>query len=822
MEKRLNGSLNLSRRGFIYKCGLGVAAVASTTFFGGSVSKLLALSRLTARNLNNTKFQNLSCLFSLNHDWLFGGRFNSEALQVDFNDENFSKVTIPHCVSNLSWQNWQPSDWEDVWIYRRHFKLPESCKGLRIFLNFDGVMVGRTPIINNHTLPEYLGGYLPNRYEITNWLNDKDNVLAVKVDSRWSNVPPEGSPKGPKSIDYLEPGGIFRSVHLQAVPQIYISDVFAKPVNVLYADRHLDIKCSIDAAIIPSQQLVLRAQLRDKDKVISETERNIKIKKAGITEVSLTLSNLNAVKLWDVESPYLYDVIVTLSAEGKPVHEYKVKTGFREAKFELDGFYLNGKRLQLFGLNRHELYPYVGYAMPSRVLRRDAEILRNEFNCNMVRCSHYPQNEAFLNACDELGLMVWEEVPGWGYIGDESWKELLVRDVREMIVRDRNHPSIIIWGTRVNESPNEVELYKRTRAIAKALDDSRPTSGSMTSGSRKDWKENWHEDVFAYDDYHADPDGAVGILEPVEGVPYMLAEAVGQFNYSNPKEGFTAKYRRAGDVRMQMMQAVRHAEAHNKAAANARICGVIAWCGFDYASLMNSYNNVKYPGVADVFRIPKLGASFYQAQVNPNIRVVIQPNFYWDFSPKTPNGPGKNVAIFSNCEKLELFIDGKPFREIYPDKNNYPHIKYPPFFVDLEIDGRNHPELRIDGYIGSKMVLSKSFSSDSALDKFLVNVDDKELIGDGSDATRFEFKVTDKYGEPRLYAGGKVSFEIKGPGEIIGDNPFNLEESGGVGAIWVKTKPNSSGEIIITATHISLGSKSVIIRVMPNNQSERI
>src|ERR1035437_8142262 len=119
-------------------------------------------------------------------------------------------------------------------------------------------------------------------------------------------------------------------------------------------------------------------------------------------------------------SPRLYEVIVTLFVDDQPLHDYRTRIGFREARFEVDGFYLNGRRFQIFGLDRHELYPYVGAAMPRRVKRRDAEILRHEFNCNFVRCSHYPQSEAFLDACDELGLMVWEELPGWQYIGDEA------------------------------------------------------------------------------------------------------------------------------------------------------------------------------------------------------------------------------------------------------------------------------------------------------------------------------------------------------------------------------------------------------------------
>ena len=281
-----------------------------------------------------------------------------------------------------------------------------------------------TPVINGHPLAQHLGGYLPSHYEITDWLKSGDNVLAVVVDSRWSNVPPEGSPDGPKSIDYLEPGGIFRPVCLRAVPPVFISDVFAKPMKVLDADRRIDVTCSIDAAAILATPGQIQVELKDGSRTIARTQQTLPIENPGRSEVTLTLSNLGNVALWDVDTPRLYDVVTTLSVDGRPVHDYRVRTGLRDARFEVDGFFLNGRRFKLFGLDRHELFPYVGFAMPRRVMRRDAEILRHEFNCNAVRCSHYPQSEAFLDACDELGLMVWEETPGWQYLGRRGMERI--------------------------------------------------------------------------------------------------------------------------------------------------------------------------------------------------------------------------------------------------------------------------------------------------------------------------------------------------------------------------------------------------------------
>lgn len=798
------GGASVSRRDFVQHCAWGALALTA--------APLLRAGPAAGGAEGGGGSGPATRVLALDRGWRFGGKFHAAALAPDYNDAGFAPVSLPHAVTQLSWQDWDPAAWQDVWIYRRQFHLPEDFSGRRVFLHFEGVMVGATPTINGHTLPTHLGGYLPFRYEITAWLVPGANVLAVAVDGRWSNVPPQGAAVGAKRVDYLEIAGLHRGVRLEALPAVHVADVFAKPVRVLEADRRVEVRCTLDAALVPPEPLVVDVELRRGGTVVARAQQETRWERPGRWEVSLTLTKLGRIELWDTEAPHLYDVVTTLRRAGRPVHDHRVRIGFREARFTLDGFFLNGRRRQLFGLNRHEIYPYVGYAMPARVMRRDAQILKQDFNCNFVRCSHYPQSAAFLDACDELGLMVWEEVPGWGYLGDEPWKELLVRDVADMIVRDRNRPAIVIWGTRVNESPNDQPLYHRTKALARTLDDSRPTSGSMTSGTRKNWAKEWHEDVFAFDDYHAGPNGTVGIHAPVEGYPYLLAEAVGQFNYTAGK-GFDSKYRRAGDIALQQQQALRHAEAHSRAAANPRNCGVIAWCAFDYASLVNPHHNLKCPGVADSFRLPKLGGSFYLAQGDPAVRPVIVPNFYWDFGPQTPRGPGRQVAIFSNCERLEVWVADRKVAEARPDAARYPHVPHPPFFVDLDVDGSGQPELRIDGYVGERRVLSRRFSADPAQDRFVCAVDDAALVGDGSDGTRLSFKVVDKYGAERAFGRGAVTFRVEGAAELVGDNPFTLDDSGGVGAVWVRPREGASGRITVTARHSALGEQTVAIAV---------
>lgn len=751
-------------------------------------------------------------VLNLDRDWLFQGRATAAALDPGYDDKAAAHVTLPHTVADLSWRKWSPSQWEDLFVYRRHFAVPDAWRGMRVFVHFDRVMASATPVVNGRSMEPHAGGFLPFDREITGIASGKENVLAVAVDARWLNVPPAGSPRGATAVDYLLPGGITGSVELRALPAIFLREVFAKPVDVLEANRRVEVTCRVDAVPLPAH-IRLEAALKRGDETIARATQSARMEKSD-EEFHLTLSKLGNIQLWDTEHPHLYRVEVTLFVDERPVHRSATRIGFREARFAMDGFFLNGRRTQLFGLNRHELYPYLGFAAPPRLLRRDAEILRRQFNCNVVRCSHYPQSEAFLDACDELGLMVWQEPPGWQYIGDESWQDLTVRDVEAMIRRDRNHAAIVIWGVRINESHNDPALYRRTREMAKSLDDSRPTSGTMTPDSRKNWQQEWHQDVFAFDDYHAAPDHSVGILDPVEGYPYMIAETVGQFNYGAGKN-FNMRYRRAGEIGQQTSQAIYHAQAHSRVADHARIAGTIAWCAFDYASLMNDYEAIKCPGIADVFRLPKLGAGFYLAQVDPSVRPVIEPNFYWDFGPQTPAGPGEHAAIFSNCERLEVFLDGKLHATLKPDSANFAHLKFPPFFVDLKLDGAAHPELRIDGYVGKRRVLSRRFSSDHATDRLWVHADDAELANNGADCTRLAFAVVDKFGAPRAFAGGEVALDLEGPGAIVGDNPFPLEANGGAGAVYIRAVAGRVGTIRVTARHATLGAGSVEIRVRP-------
>jgi beta-galactosidase len=732
--------------------------------------------------------------YDFNQGWLFGGAYTDGSQDPGFDDAAFSEVTLPHTVTPLSWGDWDPATWQDVWIYRKHFIGPQVGRG-RVFVDFAGVLTNATVVLNGITVSTHEGGYLPWSTELTGALAG-DNVLAVVVDSRWLNVPPGGSPRGAAAVDYLQPGGIYRDATLRVVPEVFLSDVFARPAQVLTAARSVEVQATIDAATVPSGPVRITAELLDGSRRLATASTTVTITNSGSTVAQLSLTGVDEVALWSPDTPRLYTVRTHLvTPHGQP-HALDVTIGFREAVFRPDGFYLNGERLEIFGLDRHQLFPYLGMAAPRRLQRRDAEILKNELSCNMVRCSHYPQSPHFLDACDELGLLVWEEPPGWQYVGDAAFREIVLQNVRDMVIRDRNRPSVILWATRLNETAHEVSLYQQTRQLADELDGSRQTSGATDIYSRA----GWAQDVFAYDDYHS-ADGHATLRPPLGAVPYLVTEAVGALD--GPP-----LFRWIDPASVLAEQGRMHAQVHSIAQSDPGYAGLLGWCAVDYASLNGGdriWRSLKWPGVLDTFRVPKPGAAFYRSQADPAAGAVILPMFFWDFGPGSPDGPGPGAMIATNCERLEIYIAGKHVVTGTADRKGYPSLAHPPVLADLTADGVARPELRIDGFIGTALVATALMSADTSRDRLVLTADDTSIQGDGADATRLTFRALDAYGHQRPYVTGTVELALTGPATLVGDNPFAFEEYGGVGGAFVRSQPGRTGLVTVTARHVTLG-----------------
>jgi beta-galactosidase len=728
-------------------------------------------------------------ILPMNRSWRYSPKTSAAAHERTFDDSGFARVTIPHTNMRLPWHSFEDKDYEFVSMYRRHFKLPAGARGHKVFVDFEGVMTASTVWLNGVRLGEYKGGFTPFSFDLTPHIDwDGDNVLAVEVDStERADIPPFGY-----EIDYLTFGGIYREVRLRLVSPTFIENSFAQTKDVLSGKPVLDVQCTlVSEKETMDSGWTLEAALFDDDRKVAQATQPVP---AGYdprnAPITVHFDNLGAIELWDLKSPKLYIYEVRLIKDGHPVHLDRQRIGFREAKFTPQGFSLNGKIVKLRGLDRHQTFPWVGQAMPGRVQRQDAIIVRKNLKCNIVRTSHYPQSRHFLDACDEIGLLVLEEIPGWQHIGDQSWQDISVDNVERMVKRDRNHPSIILWGVRINESPDNHDFYVRTNAMAHRLDTTR-----QTGGIRNRYQSELLEDVFTMNDFGFP-------LRPPNHPLYLNTEFVGH----------TYPTKTIDNIERLREHTIRHARVHDQLASNPQYAGGIGWCAFDYNTHSNfgSGDRICYHGVTDIWREPKPAAGFYRSQCDPEEEIVLVPAFHWARGDE--NVGFTNALVSSNCEHLKFYINGKLVAEADPDRKQFPHLKYAPFSAGLANGLQDWGDLRIEGYIGGKQVISRSFSGRGADQKFVVAPDDTTLLADGADSTRVVLRVTDEFGAIRPFAADAIRLQISGPAEIVGDNPFTLV--GGQGAVWIRAL-EVSGKAKLIAEHPILGVQHVEFDITP-------
>ena len=725
----------------------------------------------------------------INRNWRFSPAATPAARARDFDDSGFARVTVPHTNLREPWHSLDEKSYEFVSVYRRRFRLPPAARGRRVFVDFEGVMAASKVWLNGAYLGEYKGGFTPFSFELTRHIDfDRENILAVEVDSsERPDIPPFGN-----EVDYLTFGGIYREVSLRIVSPIFLENIFAQPKDVLTDHPALDVQCFLESDFKTSGAgLTLEAALYDGDRLVGKTTQSVPAWNDNeIAPPMLHLDNLGAIDLWNLHSPKLYRVEVRLLRGGHLLDHDTRRIGFREARFTPQGFSLNGEIIKLRGLDRHQTFPWVGQAMPARVQRQDAVILRKNLKCNIVRTSHYPQSRHFLDACDEIGLLVLEEIPGWQHIGDQSWQDIAVDNVSRMIRRDWNHPSIILWGVRINESRDNHDFYTRTNAMAHQLDPTR-----QTGGIRNFQESELLEDVFTMNDFGWP-------LKAPNHPLYLNTEFVGH----------TYPTKTIDNIERLREHTVRHARVHDQLASNPQYAGGIGWCAFDYNTHSNfgSGDRICYHGVTDIFREPKPAAGFYRSQCDPDEEIVLVPAFHW---ARGDESIGFSTALVcSNCDHLKFYVGDKLVAEADPDRKQFPHLKYAPFSVDAHDVRVGWGDLRIDGYIQGKKVISRSMSGKGIDQKFALLPDDAALIADGADTTRVVLRVTDEFDAIRPFANDAIHFELTGPAQLIGDNPFSLV--GGTGAVWIRAG-EQPGNVRLTAHHPYLGAQYVEFDIKP-------
>ena len=591
-------------------------------------------------------------------------------------------VRLPHTVQECSQHYADHNAYQMVCGYRRRLELGAELAGKHLFLQFDGAAHIAAVYVNGLESVTHRCGYTGFRVDITEAVNlGGENLLAVKLDTTENgDVPPFGF-----VIDYLTYGGLYREVWLDVKESSYMEDLYITTPDL----TTLKIRPTLQNA---SGCIVLVELLKG--------ERQL-VRKAFTAAGTITI-DCPMVKPWDTEHPILYTCRVSLLKIGKVLDVQERKVGFRTAEFKEDGFYLNGQKTFLRGLNRHQCFPYVGYAVPEALQRQDARILKEELGCVAVRTSHYPQSHHFIDECDRLGLLVFTEIPGWQHIGGEAWKRQTVENTRAMVRQYRNHPSIILWGVRINESRDDDELYKLTNAVAREEDPSR-----STSGVRNFEKSSLLEDVYAYNDFSHT--GSNPGCKPKKSVTAKKkALLISEHNgHMFPTKSFDPWEKR-------QEHALRHLRVLNDAAADGEHAGCFGWCMFDYATHKDfgSGDRVCYHGVMDAFRNPKLAAYAYASQGEG--RTVLAAGSSMDIGD-CPGGQTGDIQVFTNADSVSLY------------KNN----QYVATLEEGDWKGLPHPPKVINDTIGCLLETQEGFDRKKAelLRECLLTIQKKGLAG---------------------------------------------------------------------------------------------
>lgn len=787
-------------------------------------------------------------IVSWNKDWLYKENYEDSDAACRIDETLYTGVELPHTNKMLPYNYLDETAYQFVCCYAKKFVLPKEAGDKEIVLEFEGVMIAAEVYLNGRLVCTHKGGYTPFKAVLTQAVRwDGENSLVVRVDAtERPDIPPCGG-----VIDYLTYGGIYREVNLQILDRTHIEHMFIHAEHCLEEEKSLEARIEIFSEAEQEAEVELR--LEDAGETRAARTEPVRLAQ-GKNTCKVRLDGLKGIDLWDMEHPVLYTVSARLACAGSGPEEsdlIRERFGFRESAFKPDGYYLNGKKVRLVGLNRHQSYPYVGYAMPKRVQRKDAELIKEHAGVNLVRTSHYPQSRHFLDRCDELGLLVMEEIPGWQHIGGEAWQAQALQDTRDMIIRDYNRPSVILWGVRINESQDHHDLYTKTNAAAHELDPYRPTGGvRFLTGSE------FLEDVYTFNDFsHVGGELVFRTRDEITGrkdpVPTLITESNG---HMYPVKSVDKEERLTEHV-------MRHLRVIQEALTREDLAGGISWCAFDYNthSSFGSGDKICYHGVYDMFRNPKYAAYAYASQKDPKKEIVLKPA---TLAARGERDGGGTVpfTVLTNCDFIRVFKNGNLVGDFYPDRRKFPGLAHPPVVITHLLEekedfgfspedkkrfqeflrqkteegdianirqeelepfedmaakyGKDVPQLLgmvmamaggwgekenmllLQAFLDGQPVCEKKAGEVKSAAGLRVEADETVLLCDDDtyDAVRVVVQAVDTLGDRMPFTQECVSVTLEGPAEIMGPARFAL--TGGASSFWIKTK-GTAGKVRI-------------------------
>lgn len=815
---------------------------------------------------------------NFNQGWKFVRGNIQEAIQVDYPMEELERwesVNLPHTVREEPYINSGGINYQGEAMYRKHFKLSEDYEGKKIFIEFEGVMGVTDVWVNGEHLQGKMaaktgentqyGGYLPFILDVTDVVHCDGayNVITVLTDNSDNETVPPGKPQS--QLDFTYFGGIYRNVWLEVTDQVHITDAVYEDIvagggilveypQVSKESATVSVQTHVRNEGDAEREVTLKTDLVDAEgKIVQTLSSSYTISGNGENtfEQELVVSNPN---LWNLDTPYLYKLVSTVMADGKELDCEETKVGFRKITMSPEtGLCINGEHAGfLSGVNRHQEYPYVGYAASSNMQRRDAIKFKNA-GFNIVRTSHSVQSIDFIEACDELGILVMECVPGWQHwSNDERFAARVKNDIRQMVRRTRNHPSILCYEISLNESSGMPDTFtNECNNIAKEEHPDIFTSAeNPRAGANSDilygtpsevasWSDTAMSLIREYADYWNEQNGNFTDKARVtrgQGTFYPGGEGAMVIQAQNALwNGYTF----VGTGGISLSEGIK-----NYVDSNKRFIGVEKWIGIDHN---RGYHETMSPcGVWDLMRLPKYLYYAYESQrpleenayleargVDTGASIFIASS--WSQTAPVVDKTNEQIGtdeeriihVYSNADQVRLSVmsaDGESLWTATQDPyagGTASYLDHPPFIFE-DVPYTEGSYLKAEGLSEDGQVLmtqERHTAGEPAKLKLEVDSCGMDLVADGSDQVMVYAYVLDENGNVCQAADNKLYFSVEGEASIVGDgdrrvgsNPINAE-AGITGIMLQSTK--TAGEVKIKVQAEGLEEHEVTIETVP-------
>jgi beta-galactosidase len=717
---------------------------------------------------------------------------------------DWSAVSLPHTARI------EPrivnDQWQGTAFYRKRFDAPASWRGKTVLLRFEAAMNVASVSVNDRAVTEHLGGYLPFTIDLTPHLRlGRSNEVLVRLDNRDNEIT---GLKPLKHLDFNTYGGLYRGVRLIVKPPVHLSDEMLENkaagggLFVTYPEasgEHATVAVAADvrnASANPATATVTH-RLFDGSREVARSAGQVRIA-AGETARSAQQLAVLQPRLWSPKSPSLYRLVTTISADGQD-DTTEIRIGIRRIGFDGDRFVINGERMFLRGVNRHQEYPYVGYAISPQADYRDAKLIK-EAGFDYVRLSHYPHSPAFMRAADELGLVLLDAIPGWQFFNpDPRFRAQVLQTCRDMIRRDRNHPSVIAWECSLNESDMPRDFVAE---LNQAVHEEYPGDQAWSAG----WLAQGF-DIYLQARQHRlkhyeIPDRPYIVSEYGDWEYYAENAGLNQAAWADLKEEERTSRQALGVGEKRLLQqATNIQEAHNDNFSTPAFADGY-WVMFDYNR--GYADDLETSGIMSLERLPKFSYFFFRSQRHP---AEVSPLFdsgpmvkiasYWDARSSTA------LRVFSNAEEVELLLNGRSLGRKRPNRGiNADKLAHPPFLFDA---GKFEPgALEARAFIGGRQVAVDRVETPEEPHRLVLALDPIGVAVAPGDLVFARAYVRDRRGRAVPTHNGTARFSASGDFEIVGPDHVPVEAGIASALIRVKRAP-SHGSIGASSDGLEAG-----------------